>query len=67
MKLFALSCMLQKVEVQSLCTKSTFKNTLGYRRAVSQDEAVGSFVMAVQKDFPDFQMGEVVTLEIPAE
>jgi len=60
-KLFALAVMLEQRADQF----TTSRQIIGYRRSESKDEAVGNFVLNLQKENPGFQMGEVVTIEIP--
>lgn len=62
-KLFALSADL----VRSDGYTSTNKMILGYRLVNSEEEAIGSFTILLQKDYKKYDVREILCLEIPTK
>ncbi len=66
---YALAVILTKRITTSISTTDVTRPMLGYRFANNLDEAIGSFVRAVQDDKSNdgFTLGQVVSIEIPKE
>ncbi len=62
-KLWLISAALQKQDG----LKTVMSMMQGYRIRDTQDEAVGSFLAAVQKEKPDFSISQHLVMQVPDE
>jgi hypothetical protein len=60
-KLFCYGGILEK----SYTDKTTYKSVYGWRWSADEESALGSVVMAIQKEWPDWSIGKIEVSHIP--
>lgn len=58
---------MRKHEVTNLGVSSSSRNVIGYRFSTTKEEAIGAFVLQTQAKYPQYDLGEVVVVEIPED
>lgn len=66
-QLWALCSNMRKHEVTNIGVNSSSRSIIGYRFAVTKEEAIGAFVLQTQEKYPQYDLGEVVVVEIPED